>query len=82
MRKIKLGRLLKLRYLKLTEAEIPKCDECGAPLALNMAGEDFQTNQKQVQAFQDFIQKYEDKKLVVLELGIGPRNQMIKAPSM
>ncbi|MBN6049932.1 hypothetical protein [Lactobacillus helveticus] len=47
-----------------------------------MAGEDFQTNQKQVQAFQDFIQKYEDKKLVVLELGIGPRNQMIKAPSM
>ncbi|GFO98334.1 hypothetical protein [Lactobacillus helveticus] len=54
----------------------------GAPLALNMAGKDFQINQKQVQAFQDFIQKYEDKKLVVLELGIGPRNQMIKVPSM
>ncbi|EGF37299.1 hypothetical protein AAULH_06986 [Lactobacillus helveticus MTCC 5463] len=35
-----------------------------------------------INAFQDFIQKYEDKKLVVLELGIGPRNQMIKAPSM
>ncbi|NRO68014.1 Sir2 silent information regulator family NAD-dependent deacetylase [Lactobacillus helveticus] len=66
----------------LTEADIPKCDECGAPLALNMAGKDFQINQKQVQAFQDFIQKYEDKKLVVLELGIGPRNQMIKVPSM
>ena len=66
----------------LTEADIPKCDECGAPLALNMAGKDFQINQKQVQAFQDFIQKYEDKKLVVLELGIGPRNQMIKAPNM
>lgn len=66
----------------LTEADIPKCDKCGAPLVLNMAGEDFQVNQKQVQAFQDFIQKYEDKKLVVLELGVGPRNQMIKAPSM
>ena len=32
--------------------------------------------------FQQFINKYKNQKLVVLELGIGWRNQMIKAPLM
>lgn len=32
--------------------------------------------------FQNFVQKYHGKKLVVLELGIGWRNQLIKAPLM
>ncbi|EGF37300.1 hypothetical protein AAULH_06991 [Lactobacillus helveticus MTCC 5463] len=41
----------------LTEADIPKCDECGAPLALNMAGEDFQINQKQDQRLSRFYSK-------------------------
>lgn len=67
----------------LTEADIPSCEKCGAPLNINTtANPDFQIDQKQINDFQDFIQKYEDKKLLVLELGIGPRNQMIKAPSM
>lgn len=66
----------------LTPADLPVCDQCGAPLALNVTGEDFQINQDQVKAFQAFIQNYEDKLLVVLELGIGPQNQLIKAPSM
>lgn len=74
-------------YLKdqagtLTEADIPTCDKCGAPLDLNLAGENFEINQKQVHNFEKFITNYQDKKLLVLELGIGPRNQMIKAPSM
>lgn len=74
-------------YLKdqdgtLTESDIPRCDQCGAPLVLNIAGQDFQMNQQQVTAFANFIQNYQDKKLLVLELGIGPQNQMIKAPSM
>lgn len=74
-------------YLKdqagtLTEADIPTCDKCGAPLDLNLAGENFEINQKQVHNFEKFITNYQDKKLLVIELGIGPRNQMIKAPSM
>lgn len=52
------------------------------PVHYVTTNQDFQINQKQINAFQDFIQKYEDKKLVVLELGIGPRNQVIKVPSM
>lgn len=74
-------------YLKdqqgnLQESDIPQCDECGEPLTFNLAGPDFQMNQDHVSAFSDFVQKYQDKNLLVLELGIGPKNQMIKAPSM
>lgn len=74
-------------YLKdqagtLTESDLPTCEECGAPLALNVPGPNFRIDQQQVQAFQDFIEQYQDKQLVVLELGIGPQNQLIKAPSM
>ena len=32
--------------------------------------------------FQNFLRTYHGKKLVVLELGIGWRNQLIKAPMM
>lgn len=32
--------------------------------------------------FQTFLRKYHGKKMVVLELGIGWRNQLIKAPLM
>lgn len=34
------------------------------------------------QRFQKFLNQYHEKKLVVLELGIGRRNQLIKAPLM
>ena len=34
------------------------------------------------QRFQSFLTQYHGKKLVVLELGIGWRNQLIKAPLM
>ena len=34
------------------------------------------------QRFQKFLNQYHEKKLVVLELGIGWRNQLIKAPLM
>lgn len=67
----------------LTEANIPKCDTCGAPLEINTAAsQGFQINQNRLAAFQNFIQTNEGKRLVILKLGIGPRNQMIKAPSM
>lgn len=66
----------------LTETDIPTCDKCGSELDLNMAGDNFQVNQKQVTKLQNFLEFNENKKLVVLELGIGPRNKMIKMPTM
>ncbi len=66
----------------LTEADLPTCQQCGAPLALNTAGDHFQMNQDQVSAFENFVTKYQRQNIVVLELGIGPNNQLIKAPSM
>lgn len=66
----------------LTEADIPRCDTCGAELEMNIAGEDFQVNQTQLTNLQKFLETYEDQKLTVLELGIGPQNQLIKMSSM
>lgn len=42
----------------------------------------FQPKKVQIQAYQHFVEKYHNKKLLVLELGIGARNQLIKAPLM
>lgn len=62
---------------------IPKCSSCGAPMQLNaMLNNRFIQNEKQHQRLQEFIKKYHQKKIVVLELGIGMRNQMIKKPLM
>ncbi|WP_308556986.1 cupin domain-containing protein [uncultured Lactobacillus sp.] len=82
-----LGNKLHEIYMKdqdgtLTEDDIPVCDKCGAELDLNMPSESFQVDEEKLVELQKFIEKYMDKNLLVLELGIGPRNQMIKAPSM
>ncbi|WP_099353703.1 Sir2 family NAD-dependent protein deacetylase [Fredinandcohnia onubensis] len=65
---------------------IPKCPECGGPMQVHvevdrnfLRGEFWQTN---YQTYQDFIEKAHGKKLVLLELGVGARNQLIKAPLM
>lgn len=66
----------------LTEGDLPTCSSCGEPLATNLPGPTFNMDQVQVSAFESFISRYQTKKILVLELGIGPQNQMIKAPSM
>lgn len=66
----------------LTENDIPRCRKCGAELDINTAGANFQINQTAVTNFQKFVEQYQDSNLVVLELGIGPNNRLIKAPSM
>lgn len=65
---------------------IPKCPVCGGPMQVHLEvdrnflkGEAWQ---KSFQAYQDFIKKAHGEKLVLLELGVGARNQMIKAPFM
>lgn len=66
----------------LSEKDLPTCEECGAPLELNLPGHSFNMDQDQVRDFEKFLIKYQNKKILVLELGIGPQNRMIKAPSM
>lgn len=38
--------------------------------------------QKSYQNYQEFMARFQGKKLLILEFGIGARNQMIKAPFM
>ncbi|MCM0624496.1 hypothetical protein M5J14_08145 [Lysinibacillus sp. OL1_EC] len=65
---------------------IPKCPECGGPMQVHI---EFDQNflrgeawQKNYQAYQGFIDNAYGKKLVLIELGVGARNQLIKAPFM
>lgn len=68
-----------------TEA-IPKCPRCGGFMEPNLAADQsfFQTEhwKKKAQKYQNFIQKRHGSRLVILEFGVGWRNQMIKAPLM
>ena len=58
---------------------IPRCPVCGCAMELYNA----QPPKKEVvKNWQGFRKAYHDKKLAILELGIGWRNQMIKAPLM
>lgn len=66
----------------LDETDLPTCDKCSAPLVLNVAGEDFQPDRKQIDDFRKFLVESEGRNLLVLELGIGPQNRLIKEPSM
>ena len=61
---------------------LPHCPECGGSMSIHMEGEHFIPDTAAQQRFEDFLAKYHNKKLVVLELGIGWRNQLIKAPFM
>lgn len=63
----------------LTKEMLPRCPKCGALLQLYKAQPPKSfvlKNQK------SFLEKYHNKKLVILELGIGWRNKLIKAPLM
>ena len=62
---------------------VPRCPKCGGPMDIHMgAGERMIPDAAAQERFQNFLATYHGKKLVVLELGIGWRNQLIKAPLM
>ena len=62
---------------------LPHCPKCGGPMDIHMgAGERMNPDNVAQERFQTFLNTYHKKKLVVLELGIGWRNQLIKAPLM
>lgn len=71
---------------KVSSTLIPKCPECGYKMQVHIELDgNFlrdQSWQTSYQDYQHFIQKAHGKKVVFLELGVGARNQMIKAPFM
>ena len=59
--------------------EVPRCPVCGAAMDLYNA----QPPKLEIQMeWEKFCKDFHNKKLVILELGIGWRNQLIKAPLM
>lgn len=62
---------------------VPRCPVCGGPMQIHMEGDrNFIPDMAAESRMEAFLQKYHGKKLVILELGIGWRNQLIKAPLM
>jgi len=58
---------------------VPCCPDCGAPMVLYDA---MPPEENISSAWERFLKEYGGKKVLVLELGVGMRNQMIKAPIM
>lgn len=68
---------------KICPELIPKCPCCGGTMQVHLQlDQNFIPNSVQQQKYSTFLEKYHDKRLVILELGIGWRNQLIKAPFM
>lgn len=68
---------------KVPSDMIPHCPKCGGPMQIHLEVDpNFIRDNTGQERFQTFLNKYHGKRLVVLELGIGPRNQLIKAPLM
>lgn len=67
-------------------ALLPKCPKCGGDMRIHMAADQsfFQSVgwQRKQAEYQAFVQKNHNKKLLILEFGVGCRNQLIKAPLM
>lgn len=71
------------KNMKISSGLVPRCPKCGGAMSIHspqryMAAWDMEIQRQ----FQTFIQKYHEKRIVILELGIGWRNQLIKAPLM
>lgn len=62
---------------------VPRCPQCGGPMEIHMGAGQYMIPDAGAQdRFQAFLARCHGKNLVVLELGIGWRNQLIKAPLM
>lgn len=62
---------------------IPSCPRCGGTMELHMEGGPcFIPDVAARRRLEAFLHRYHGRKLVVLELGVGWRNQLIKAPLM
>ena len=62
---------------------VPRCPICGGPMAPHVETDgNFIPDAAGKERLETFISKYSGKKLTILELGIGCRNRLIKAPLM
>ena len=68
---------------KIPSALVPACPVCGGPMQVHMEmDQNFIPDTKGQKHLTGFLEQYQGKKLVILELGVGWRNQLIKAPLM
>ena len=71
---------------RVPAALIPACPKCGGEMQVYVEVNPYflkgEAWQDRFQAYQDFIKQASGKNLVLLELGVGARNQLIKAPFM
>lgn len=65
---------------------LPKCSKCGGNMQMHIAFDQsffhHKSWQRKQEVYREFLKKYHNKKLVILEFGIGWRNQLIKGPLM
>ena len=65
---------------------LPKCPICGGTMQIHVSVNQALVRDKDWQAqsecYMDFIDSFHNKKLLILEFGVGAKNQMIKAPFM
>ena len=65
---------------------IPRCPICGETMQIHVPVNQFFIRSEEWyrrnEDYKNFISHYHNKKLLILELGVGMRNQMIKAPFM
>ena len=72
--------------MEIPSQYLPKCPVCGGPMQLHVpVNQAFVKDQEWQMGYQDyqaFLDRFHGKKLLILEFGVGVRNQMIKAPFM
>lgn len=62
---------------------VPRCPRCGGPMQLHLQiDRNFIPDEASQARLGDFLSRYRGKQLVALELGVGPRNPLVKAPVM
>jgi NAD-dependent SIR2 family protein deacetylase len=67
----------------LQSGEVPKCPHCGRDLRIQMAAQgNMIVNKKDAEGFENFVRSHAQEPFVILELGVGPRNRLIKYPLM
>lgn len=72
--------------MEIPSEYLPKCPICGGPMILhvpvNPAFVQDEVWQVQKERYMDFTDRFHNQRLLILEFGVGARNQMIKAPFM
>lgn len=62
---------------------VPRCPKCGGSMQMHLAlNHAFVQNQEAARRYAEFLKMHHNQRIVILELGIGWRNQLIKAPLM